>query len=129
MNRILQAWKSWEDKQSELEKTVGNGREHAPVISRMKLDHFNKCRNLLSATIRNDERPFLPLMEAAIRKLEREVRLSLWLRVLFRLKNTLIDKPAQIKAHEREIQENMTALKSFLPRPGSVTLPGTWNNG
>lgn len=118
VNRILQAWKSWEDKQAEMEKTVGNGREHAQVISRMKLDHFTKCRNLLSADIRNDERSFLPLMNAAIQKLEREVRPNVLVRVLYRLKNMLVDKPAQLKKHERNRQENIAALKNQLTNAG-----------
>jgi hypothetical protein len=124
VNRVLQAWKTWEERQAEMEKTVGSGKEHTSIIRQLKLEHFLKCRNLLSNNLRKDEQPFLPLMNHAIGKLEREVRPNLFLRLLFRLKNTLVDKPAQVKEHERCSQENMEALKRQLVKAGFSDFAG-----
>ena len=124
VNRVLQAWKSWEEKQTEMEKTIGTGKEHAVVIRQMKLEHFLKCRNLLSGNIRKDEQPFLPLMNSAVSKLEREARPKLLIRLFFRLKNLLVDRPAQVKAHEQQRQENMEDLKSQLAKTGFSNFGG-----
>lgn len=118
VNRVLEAWKSWEDKQTQMEKVAGSGTEEAAVIRRLKLEHFQKARNLLAGNLRKDEQPFLPLMNATIRKLEKQVYPNILARLFFRLKNSLFDAPAQLKASETERRENIEGLKAELVKAG-----------
>ena len=118
INRVLQAWKSWEERQSEMEEAIGTGKEHAAVIQRLKLEHFQKCRNLLGGTARKDEQAFMPLMTSAISKLEKQVYPNILQRVFFRIKNALIDGPGHIRQYQQQRQENMESLKGQLGKTG-----------
>jgi hypothetical protein len=118
VNRVLQAWKSWDERQSEMEKAIGTGKEHAIVIQRLKLEHFKKCRHLLAGTVRKDERAFMPLMASTISKLEKQVYPNIVQRLFFRLKNVLIDGPAHIRQFQEQRRDNLESLKSQLAGTG-----------
>jgi len=118
VNRVLQAWKSWDERQSELEKAIGTAKEHTLVIQRLKLEHFRNCHHLLTGTARKDEQAFMPLMASMISKLEQQVYPNVLQRLFFRIKNALIDAPAHIRRFQQQRQENMEALKSQLAATG-----------
>jgi len=118
VNRVLQAWKSWDERQSEMENAIGTGKEHAMVIGRLKLEHFQKCRHLLAGMVRKDEQAFMPLMASTISKLEKQVYPNIVQRLFFRLKNVLVDRPVYIRQFQEQRQENMESLKKQLAGNG-----------
>jgi len=124
VNRVLQAWQSWDERQNEIEKAIGNGNEHAMVIQRLKLEHFQKCRHLMAGTIRKDEQAFMSLMDSTISKLEKQVYPNIVQRLFFRLKNILADGPAHIRQFQQQRQENMESLKSRLAGTGFCDFGG-----
>jgi hypothetical protein len=124
VNRVLQVWKSWEDKQREIDKVIGNGKEHNDIICQLKLNHFQKCNNLLKENIRKDEQAFLPMMVSVISKLERQVYPNKLVRLILRLKNFIVDAPKQVKLHAFRRQENMEALKTQLVKAGFSDFAG-----
>jgi hypothetical protein len=124
VNRVLQAWKNWDERQSEIDKAIGSGKENAIIIQRLKLEHFQKCRHLLAGAARKDEQAFMPLMASTISKLEKQVYPNMIQRLFFRVKSVLIDGPAHVRQYHHQRQENMETLKSQLASTGFSDFAG-----
>jgi hypothetical protein len=124
VNRVLQAWKNWDERQNEIEKAMGSGKDHAMIIQRLKLGYFQRCRHLLAGTARKDEQAFMPLMASTISKLEKEVYPNIIQHLFFRMKSALIDGPAHVRQFQQQRQENMETLKTQLAETGFSDFAG-----
>jgi hypothetical protein len=125
INRVLQTWKSWDEKQMEIEKAIGTGKDQTNVVLKLKLNHFQKNRHLLAGTARKDEQGFLPLLDAAIKKLERQVYPNSIQRLFHRLKTLWFDRPAYILQFQQQQQANVQQLKGELANAGFSDFAGS----
>jgi hypothetical protein len=118
INRVLQTWQSWDERLSEIEVAIGRGGQQARIIQQLKLEHFQRCRHFKAGAPRADEQAFLPLLDAAIRTLEKQVYPNILQRLFNRLKNVLRDRPAFINQWQQQRSDNLAQLKSELAQAG-----------
>jgi hypothetical protein len=122
-NKVLAAFRSWEDRQKLID-LVGSAREDQRIVDRLKLAHFQQCRHQLSATLSAEEKPFLPLLNNAISRLEKQVYPGLLSRLFFQIKDRFFDRPAYLNRSLQQQQENVVSLKRQLDKAGLSSFSG-----
>lgn len=127
-NRILLAFKAWEDRKKEMEPLLKAGAADERTLRQMQLDHLRQARHRLKKVVRPDEIPFLPLLNNQVVKLERQQHPNLLIRLFFRLKDQWIDGPAYRKRQEQQRARNMLALNKQLDATGFGYLSGKLEN-
>ncbi|OOQ56632.1 hypothetical protein [Mucilaginibacter pedocola] len=123
-NRVLLAIRAWDDRRKELEPLLKAGHTDEPTVRVLQLEHMRKARHRLNEYARPDERPFLLLLNNQVRKLERQLRPNLFLRLLSRLKDRLIDGPLYLSRRAKQRELNMSGLKTRLRDSGFGHLAG-----
>jgi hypothetical protein len=124
LNRVIQGWQAWEERQKQLEKLPDPGMDKGMVIDRLRLEHLQKIRYRLSDTSRQDERQCLKLMSAVIRKLQKQLYPNPFSRLIRRLKDALVDGPAYIRHLKEQRTKNMEKLKQQLEKAGFSDFAG-----
>lgn len=128
MNRVLLAFKTWEDRKKELEPLLKAGAADTQIMARLQLDHLREAGHRLRQTLRADERPFLLLLNNQVGKLEKQLYPNLLRRLISQLKNRLWDGPAYLKQQQVQRDTNMESLKLQLREAGLGLLAGKLEN-
>lgn len=118
MNRVLQAFKGWEERKKEFEAILKSGTADDGILNRLQLDHFRQSRHRLRADIRPDEMPFLLLLDNHIRKLEKQRYPNVVIRLLSRMINRFIAGPRQLKQETLQRAANLDTLTQLLRKAG-----------
>lgn len=124
VNRVIQGWQAWEERQKQLEKIPAPGMNKEMVMDLLKLEHLQKIKYRLSDTIRQDERQCLTLLNAVIKKLQKQLYPNLISRLIRRIKDVLIDGPAYLRDLKIQRAENMADLKQQLSTAGFSDFAG-----
>lgn len=117
-NRVLLAFKAWEDRKKEMEPLVKSGAADERTLRQLQLDHLRQARHRLRKTARPDEQPFMALLNNQVSKLEKQLYSNLWVRLFLRLKDRLFDGPAYLKKMEQQRAENIGQLRAQLETKG-----------
>ncbi|RCH56840.1 hypothetical protein DJ568_03010 [Mucilaginibacter hurinus] len=124
VNRVLLAFKAWDDQKAEFDPLLKNGASDEKTMHRLQLLHLQQARHRLLRSIRPDELPFMALLKAQIERSEKKVYPNLWLRLFFRLKDRFMDGPAYLQDQARQRSENMETLKEQLKERGLSSVAG-----
>ena len=127
-NRVLLAFKAWEDRKKEMEPLLKAGAGDERMLRQLQLDHLRQAQHQLRRTARPDEQPFTALLSNHIRKLEKQQYPNLFVRMLVRLKDRWVDGPAYLKRQEQQRAQNMSDLKKQLDATGFGYLSGKLEN-
>jgi len=127
-NRILAAFKTWNERKKELEPILQSGTADDLIMNRLQLNHFRKAAHRLGKSARLDEQPFKVLLDHHIAKLEKHIYPNTMIRFLSYLKNRFIDGPAYLKRAQRQRLANMEALKMQLKDHGLGSVSGRLEN-
>lgn len=128
VNRVLLAFKTWEDRKKELEPLLKAGAADTRVLTRLQLDHLRQAGHRLRQTLRADERPFLLLLNSQVRKLEKQLYPNLLRRLISQIKNRLWNGPVYLKQQRLKRDTNLEALKLQLREAGLGSLAGKLEN-
>jgi hypothetical protein len=123
-NRVLLAFRSWEERKKEMEPLIKTGSTDDRTIARLQLDHLRKTNHRLKVTARPDEQPFMALLNNQIVRLERQLYPNLLLRIFSHLKDILFDGPVYLKQQEQQRNGNMQSLKAQLQNAGLTGISG-----
>jgi hypothetical protein len=124
INRVLLAFRTWEDRKKEIDPLLKAGAADVLVLSRLQLDHLRQVRHRLRQTVRPDESPFLILLNNQIAKLEKQLHPNLLRRIFSQLQNRLFEGPAYLKQQQRIRDHNMESLKIQLKDAGLGSFAG-----
>ncbi|MCR8561997.1 hypothetical protein KXD93_30360 [Mucilaginibacter sp. BJC16-A38] len=124
VNRVLLAFKSWEDRKKEIEPLLKSGTADVTMLSRLQLDHLRHASHRLRSTARPDEKPFMLLLNNQIFKLEKQLYPNLLRRIFSQLKDRLFDGPAYLKKEQLRRDNNMANLKIQLKEAGLGSIAG-----
>ena len=127
-NRVLLAFKAWEDRKKEMEPLLKAGAGDERMLRQLQLDHLRQAQHELRKTARPDEQPFIALLTNHISKLEKQQYPNLLVRLLVRLKDQWIDGPAYLKRQEQQRTQNLSDLKKQLDTTGFKYLSGKLEN-
>ena len=127
-NRVLLAFKDWEDRKKEMEPLWMSGAADDITMARLQLDHLRRARHRLRATARPDEQPFVMLLHNQIRKLEKQLYPNRLIRLIFRLKDRYVDGPAYLNQQQQQREANMANLKIQLKTSGLGSVAGKLEN-
>lgn len=128
MNRVLQAFKSWEERKKQFEPILKAGGADERTASRLQLEFFRECRHRLRENVRPDEKPFLLLLHNHIAKLEKLQYPGLFRRTVSHLWNRLVTAPAFLKRESARHQMNLERLKEQLSQAGLGSISGKLDN-
>jgi hypothetical protein len=128
VNRVLLAFKTWEDRKKDLEPLLKAGAADAQVLARLQLEHLRQAVQHMRRTMRADERPFLLLLNSQVRKLEKQLYPNLLRRLISQIKNRLLDGPAYLKQQRMQRDTNLESLKLQLREAGLGSLAGKLEN-
>jgi len=123
-NRVLLAFKSWEERKKEMEPLIKAGTTDERTVARLQLDHLRKAGHRLSISARPDEKPFMALLNNQIARLERQLYPNLLLRIFSQLKDLFFDRPVYLKQQEQQRSANMQNLKIQLQNAGLNGISG-----
>jgi hypothetical protein len=123
-NRVLLAFKSWEERKKEIEPLMKAGAADTTTIARLQMDHLRQARHRLRQSARPDEKPFMILLENQVAKLEKQLYPKLLFRIISQFKDRLISGPAYLQQQERQRADNMENLKTQLKEAGYGTFAG-----
>ena len=124
VNRVLLAFKTWEDRKKEIDPLLQAGVADANIQSHLQLEHLRQAKHRLHQTVRRDEKPFMLLLNNQIAKLEKQLYPNLLRRVFSRLKDKLFDGPAYLKQEQQRRNNNMEMLKIQLKEAGLGSFAG-----
>jgi len=124
VNRVLLAFKGWEDKRNELLPLLKAGTTDERAMLALQLEHLQQAGHRLRQTVRPDEKPFLALLHNHISRIERQLYPNLLQRVFLRLKNRFIDGPAYLEQLTHQRSTNMEVLKQQLRERGLTSVAG-----
>ncbi|WP_295769248.1 hypothetical protein [uncultured Mucilaginibacter sp.] len=127
-NRVLLAFKAWEDRKKEMEPVIGSGAADERTMRQLELNHLRQARHLLQDKARPDEQPFMVLLRNQIKRLEKMQHPNLLSRLFFRLKDRLLDGPLYRRQKERKRNANLQALTAQLKNNGFGYLSGKLEN-
>jgi hypothetical protein len=124
VNRVLLAFKDWEERKKELDPLFKAGAADARTITRMQLDHLRQAAHCLRASVRPDEKPFMPLLNNQITKLQKQLFPNLLLRLFSKLKDRFWDGPAYLRQQHQQRTQNLETLKIQLKEAGLGSFAG-----
>lgn len=124
INRVLLAFKTWDERKKEIEPLFKTGGADADTLARLQLDHLRQASHRLRQTARPDEKPFTLLLKNQVAKLEKQLYPNVLLRIITRLKDRLFDGPAYLKQQQQLRANNLEALKILLRDAGLGSLAG-----
>lgn len=124
VNRVLLAFKGWEDKKNELQPLLKAGTADERAILSLQVEHLRQAGHRLRETVRPDEKPFMALLNNHISRLEKQLYPNLLQRVFMRIKDRLIDGPAYLEQQTRQRAANMELLKQQLRERGLTSVAG-----
>ena len=97
MNRVLLAFRTWDEKKNELQPIAKGGHLDDTLLNQLQLKHLREAAHRLRETVRPDEIPFMKLLDHHIRRLDEKVYPNILQRLYRRVKDSLIDGPAYRK--------------------------------
>ena len=124
VNRVLLAFKSWEDRKKEVEPLFKAGTADANVLARLQLNHLRQAAHRLRDTMRPDEQPFMLLLKGQVPKLEKQLYPNFFRRIASKLKDRLFDGPAYLKQQQLQRDTNLEFLKMKLREAGLGSFAG-----
>lgn len=124
VNRVLLAFKGWEDKKNELQPLLKSGTTDERAMLALQLEHLRQAGHRLRHAARPDEKPFLTLLENQLNKLEKQLYPNFLQRILLRLKDRIFDGPAYLEQQGRQRAANMETLKQQLRERGLSSVAG-----
>jgi hypothetical protein len=124
VNRVLLAFRTWEDQKKEIDPLLKAGAADALVLSRLQLDHLRRAKHRIRKTIRPDERPFMILLNNQIAKLEKQLHPNPLRRMFSQLRNRFFEGPAYLKQEQRARDHNMENLRRQLKDAGLGSFSG-----
>lgn len=124
VNRVLLAFKSWDDKKNELQPLLKAGTTDERAMLSLQLAHLLQAGHRLRQTVRPDEKPFMTLLHNHINRLEKQLYPNLLQRLFMRLKDRLVDGPAYLEQQTRQRAANMEVLKQQLRERGLTSVAG-----
>jgi hypothetical protein len=124
VNRVLLAFKSWEDRKREIEPLFKAGAADAKVLARLQLNHLRQAAHRLRDTMRPDEQPFMLLLNGQVAKLEKQLYTNFFQRIFSKLKDRLFDGPVYLKRQQLQRDTNLEALKMQLREAGLGSFSG-----
>lgn len=124
VNRVLLAFKSWEDKKNELQPLLKAGTTDERAMMILQLEHLRQADHRLRQTVRPDEKPFLTLLHNQVTRLEKQLYPNLLQRIFMRLKDRLIDGPAYLAQLTKQRTVNIEVLKQQLRNRGLTSVAG-----
>lgn len=124
VNRVLLAFKGWDDKRNELQPVLKPGTTDERAMMMLQLEHLRQADHRLRQTVRPDEKPFMTLLHNQINRLEKQVYPNLLQRLFMRLKDRLVDGPAYLDQQSRQRAANMESLKQQLRERGLTSVAG-----
>ncbi|MES2108560.1 MAG: hypothetical protein V4577_07430 [Bacteroidota bacterium] len=127
-NRVLLAFKNWEDRKKEIEPLLEAGTADAQTLSSLQLDHLRQAKHRLRQTARPDEKPFMILLNNQIARLEKQLYPNLLRRVFSQLQDRLFDGPAYLRQQQLQRNNNMESLKLQLKEAGLGSIAGRLEN-
>jgi hypothetical protein len=98
-NRVLLAFKSWEDRKKELNPLLATGSTDQRIVNGLQLEHLRQAKHRLPESVRPGEKPFLVLSKNRIGKLEKRLYPSLLRRLFSQLKDRFFDGAVCLKNH------------------------------
>lgn len=123
-NRVLAAFKAWEDQKTELQALLKAGAADERTLNMLQLSHLRQAKHRLDNTARPDEQPFMPLLSTHIARLEKKLYPNTLQRWFYQLKNHFFDGPAYIRREEQQRSLNMENLKAQLAEAGLSSIGG-----
>ncbi|MEB0280715.1 hypothetical protein [Mucilaginibacter sp. 10B2] len=124
VNRVLLAFKTWEDRKKEIEPLFKAGAADAGSLARLQLDHLRQAAYRLRQTVRPDEKPFMLLLNNQVAKLEKQLFPNVLVRLFSQLKDRLLDGPIYLRQQEKQRTQNLEMLKIQLKDAGLGSLNG-----
>lgn len=122
VNRILLAFKDWEDRKQEMQPALKGTDER--TLLKLQLQHLQQTNHRLRNTARPDEQPFMALLHNHISKLEKKLYPNLLQRMLMRAKDRFVDGPAYLQQQAQQRSANIEALKEQLRETGLSRIAG-----
>ncbi len=107
-NRVLLAFKNWDERKKEMEPLLQGIKAHELVLTKLQLAHLRQANHRLKNTARADEKPFLLLLASHINKLEKQIHPNWLVRTAYRLKDHFFDGPLYLKQQTEQRNTNMT---------------------
>jgi hypothetical protein len=123
-NRVLLAFKNWEERKKEMEPLLKANQAHELVLTKLQLAHLRQAGQRLNISARADERPFMLLLASHIDKLEKQLYPNWLVRTASRFKYHFIDGPLYLKQQAHQRNANMTNLKLQLKDLGLAAIAG-----
>lgn len=124
VNRVLLAFKTWEERKKEIEPILKAGAADGSTLARLQLDHLREAGHRLRQTARPDEKPFLLLLNNQVAKLEKQLFPNVLLRIVFKLKDRLFDGPSYLRQQQQQRAQNLELLNIQLKNSGLGSLAG-----
>lgn len=114
VNRVLLAFKTWDEKQNELRNLTRSGAIDERVLDRLQLQHLREASHRLRSTARPDEQPFLVLLGSHVDRLEKKLYPNFLQRLFLHLKDRLIDGPNYLSKMAAQRAANLAQLTAEL---------------
>lgn len=127
-NRVLLAFKTWEERKKDIEPMLKTGTADVLTLSRLQLDHLRQARHRLRQTARRDEKPFMILLNNQVARLEKQLYANPLIRMFSQLKDKFFDGPAYLKQQQRLRDNNIESLKIQLKDAGLGSIAGRLEN-
>ena len=128
VNRVLLAFKTWEERKKETEPLLKAGMADVHTLSHLQLDHLRQAKHRLRRTVRPDEKPFMILLNNQIARLEKQLYPNLLRRIFSQLQDRIFEGPAYLKQQEQRRKNNMEMLKINLREAGLGSVAGRLEN-
>jgi hypothetical protein len=128
VNRVLLAFKNWEEREKEIEPLLKAGTADAHTLSRLQLDHLRQARHRLHQTVRPDEKPFMLLLNNQVDRLEKQLYPNLLRRMFSQLKDRLFEGPVYLREQRQRRDNNIEKLKIYLRESGLGSIAGRLEN-
>jgi len=121
VNRAVLLYQNWESKKSEL-MSIGavNGRD----LSKIQYNFLKSGLERISLNPSADEKLCVKVLESTAVKIRRQIYPNLFIRVLHRIKDRLIDKPSRLNAFINEKESNISAITKALNDNGITMVSG-----
>jgi len=127
-NRVLLAFKTWEDRKKEIEPLLKTGSADAHTLLRLQLDHLRQAKHRLRQTARPDEQPFMLLLHNQVARLEKQLYPNLLQRIFTQLRDRLLDGPRYLRRQQQQRDNNIARLKIQLKDAGVGSFAGRLEN-
>jgi len=128
VNRVLLAFKTWEERKKEIEPLLKAGAADVHAMSLLQLDHLRQAKHRLRQTVRHDEKPFMLLLNRQIARLEKQLYPNLLRRIFSQLKDSLFEGPAYLRKLQQRRNNNIEKLKIYLRETGLGSIAGRLEN-